>query len=126
PRTEDFNRGDNEGGGYFDVTQRSGWRWSAARAFLRPVRHRPNLRILTGAEVERLVIEAGEVAGVIFHHQGQRREVRAARETVLAAGSIGSVQILEHSGIGRGDVLQAAGIAPQALVPSLGENLQDH
>src|SRR5690606_23570069 len=55
PHTEDFNRGDNEGGGYFDVTQRRGWRWSAAKAFLRPVRHRPNLRILTGAEVERLV-----------------------------------------------------------------------
>src|SRR5690606_10217014 len=89
-------------------------------------RHRPNLRILTGAEVERLVIEAGEVAGVVFHHQGQRHEVRAARETVLAAGAIGSVQILEHSGVGRPELLQAAGIAPQVEVPSLGENLQDH
>ncbi len=126
PHTEDFNRGNNEGGGYFDVTQRSGWRWSAAKAFLRPVRNRPNLRILTGAEVEKLVIEAGEVSGVLFHHQGQRREVRAARETVLAAGAIGSVQILEHSGVGRGDVLQAAGIDTQIEVPALGENLQDH
>lgn len=126
PHTEDFNRGNNEGGGYFDVTQRKGWRWSAAKAFLRPVRNRPNLRILTGAEVEKLVIEAGEVSGVLFHHQGQRREVRAARETVLAAGAIGSVQILEHSGVGRGDVLQAAGIDTQIEVPALGENLQDH
>ncbi|SMG41137.1 Choline dehydrogenase [Paracoccus sp. J56] len=126
PHTEDFNRGNNEGGGYFDVTQRKGWRWSAAKAFLRPVRNRPNLRILTGAEVEKLVIEAGEVTGVLFHHQGQRREVRAARETVLAAGAIGSVQILEHSGVGRGDVLQAAGIDTQIEVPALGENLQDH
>ncbi|TBN43834.1 FAD-binding protein [Paracoccus subflavus] len=126
PRTEDFNRGDNEGGGYFDVTQRRGWRWSAARAFLRPVLGRPNLRVLTEAPVERLVIEHGEVAGVVFHHKGQRQEVRAIRETVLAAGAIGSVQVLEQSGIGRGEVLQAAGIAPLVDVPSLGENLQDH
>ena len=126
PRTPDFNRGDNEGGGYFDVTQKSGWRWSAARAFLRPVQNRPNLRILTGAEVERLLIEAGEAKGVIFHQNGQRLEARATRETVLAAGAIGSVQILEHSGVGRGDVLQAAGIAPLAEVAGLGENLQDH
>ncbi|SNR53248.1 FAD-binding protein [Paracoccus sediminis] len=126
PRTDDFNRGDNEGGGYFDVTQRAGWRWSAAKAFLRPILKRPNLRVVTGAEVERLVIEEGEVKGVVFHHGGQRSEARATCETVLAAGSIGSVQILEHSGIGRGDILQAAGIAPRVEVPSVGENLQDH
>jgi choline dehydrogenase-like flavoprotein len=126
PRTSDFNRGDNEGGGYFDVTQRSGWRWSAAKAFLRPAARRPNLRVLTGAQVEHLLIEAGEVQGVVFHHQGQRVEARARRETVLAAGSIGSVQVLEQSGIGRGEVLQAAGIAPLAEVGALGENLQDH
>jgi choline dehydrogenase-like flavoprotein len=126
PRTTDFNRGDNEGSGYFDVTQRGGWRWSAAKAFLRPVIKRPNLRVLTGAEVERLVIEAGEVQGVVFHHQGRRQEVRAARETVLSAGAVGSVQLLDNSGIGQGEVLQAAGIAPRVEVPSLGENLQDH
>lgn len=126
PRTTDFNRGDNEGSGYFDVTQRAGWRWSAAKAFLRPILKRPNLRVLTGAEVERLVIEGGEVQGVVFHHQGRRQQVRAARETVLSAGAIGSVQILENSGIGQGEVLQSAGIAPQVEVPSLGENLQDH
>ncbi|MFC3169542.1 GMC family oxidoreductase [Paracoccus fontiphilus] len=126
PRTDDFNRGDNEGSGYFDVTQRSGWRWSAAKAFLRPALRRPNLRVLTGAEVERLVIEDGEVKGVAFHHGGQRQEARAARETVLSAGAIGSVQILEQSGIGRGDMLQAAGIAPQVEVAGVGENLQDH
>jgi len=126
PRTADFNRGDNEGSSYFDVTQRHGWRWSAAKAFLRPAMSRPNLRVLTGAEVERLVIEAGEARGVVFHHQGQRREVRAGAEVVLAAGSIGSVQILEHSGIGQGAVLKAAGITPQVEVGALGENLQDH
>ncbi|WP_347266666.1 GMC family oxidoreductase N-terminal domain-containing protein [Paracoccus sp. (in: a-proteobacteria)] len=126
PRSDDFNRGDNEGGGYFHVTQKAGWRWSAASAFLKPVRYRPNLRVMTGAEVERLLIEAGEVRGVVLHHKGQRLEVRAERETVLAAGAIGSVQILEHSGVGRGEVLQAAGIAPQVEVAALGENLQDH
>ena len=126
PRTADFNRGDNEGSSYFDVTQRNGWRWSAAKAFLRPAMSRPNLRVLTGAEVERVVIEAGEARGVIFHHQGRRREVRAGAEVVLAAGSIGSVQILEHSGIGGGAVLKAAGITPQVEVGALGENLQDH
>lgn len=126
PRTADFNRGDNEGGGYFDVTQRRGWRWSAAKAFLHPVAKRPNLRILTGAQVERLLIEQGEVRGVLYHHQGQRIEARATRETVLAAGAIGSVQILEQSGVGRGDVLQAAGIAPLIEIAALGENLQDH
>lgn len=126
PRRDDFNRGDNEGGGYFDVTQKSGWRWSAAKAFLRPIRNRQNLRVLTGAEVERLVIDASEVRGVIFHHQGQRVEARAAGEVILSAGAIGSVQILEQSGIGRGEVLQAAGITPQVQADGVGENLQDH
>ena len=126
PRSDDFNRGDNEGGGYFDVTQRRGWRWSAARAFLRPVLGRPNLRVMTDAPVERLVIQDGAVAGVVFHHKGHRQQVRAIRETVLAAGAIGSVQVLEQSGIGRGAVLQAAGITPQVEVPAVGENLQDH
>lgn len=126
PRTADFNRGDNEGSGYFDVTQRRGWRWSAARAFLRPIRNRANLRILTDAQVERLIIEQGEARGVVLHHHGQRREIRAARETVLAAGALGSVQVLERSGIGRPEVLQAAGITPVLERAALGENLQDH
>lgn len=126
PRTEDFNKGDNEGGGYFDVNQRSGIRWNTAKAFLRPARARPNLRILTGAQAERLVVEEGEVRGVVFHHEGSRKEVRATRETVLSAGAIGSPHLLELSGIGRGEVLQAAGITPQVEVPGVGENLQDH
>ncbi|MBK4218182.1 GMC family oxidoreductase N-terminal domain-containing protein [Paracoccus caeni] len=126
PRTPDFNRGSNEGGGYFDVTQKAGWRWSAAKAFLRPIRGRQNLRVMTGAEVERLVIENGEAKGVIFHHQGQRIEARAEGEVILSAGAIGSVQVLEQSGIGQGEALQAAGIAPQVEVGGVGENLQDH
>ncbi|MFP1644875.1 GMC family oxidoreductase [Pontitalea aquivivens] len=126
PRSDDFNTGDNEGAGYFEVNQRSGVRWNTSKAFLRPAMGRPNLRVLTGAQAERLIIAGGEVQGVVFHHEGRRTEARAARETILSAGSIGSVQILELSGVGRGDVLQSAGITPQAEVAALGENLQDH
>ncbi|MDS9467851.1 GMC family oxidoreductase N-terminal domain-containing protein [Paracoccus sp. MBLB3053] len=126
PRTADFNTGTNEGGGYFDVNQRAGIRWNTSKAFLRPAAARPNLRVLTGAQAERLVIADGEVSGVVFHHEGQRKEARATRETILSAGAIGSPHLLELSGIGRGEVLQAAGIAPQVEVAGVGENLQDH
>lgn len=126
PRTEDFNTGTNEGGGYFDVNQRSGIRWNATKAFLRPAMKRPNLRVETGAQVERLRIENGEAVGVRYHQNGQVKEVRAAREVVLSAGAVNSPHVLELSGIGPGGVLQAAGIAPVVDVPSVGENLQDH
>lgn len=126
PRTDDFNTGSNEGGGYFDVNQRSGIRWNTSKAFLRPALKRPNLRVLTGAQAERLIIEEGEVRGVLFHHQGQRVEARADRETILCAGAIGSPHLLELSGVGRGEVLQQAGIAPQVEVSGVGQNLQDH
>lgn len=126
PRTPDFNTGDNEGGGYFDVNQRSGIRWNTSKAFLRPAANRPNLRVLTGAQAERLILEGGEVKGVVYHQNGQRHEARAARETVLSAGAIGSPHLLELSGVGQGAALQAAGIAPQVEVPGVGANLQDH
>ncbi len=126
PRNDDFNRGDNEGAGYFEVNQRRGIRWNTAKAFLRPAKNRANLRVLTGAQAESLLIEEGEVRGVIFHHQNQRKEARAARETILSAGAIGSPQLLELSGVGRGEVLRAAGIAPRVEVAGVGENLQDH
>ena len=125
-QTADFNRGDNEGSSYFEVNQRRGVRWNTAKGFLRPAMSRPNLLVLTGAQAERLVIEQGEVKGVVFHHEGQRKRATAARETVLAAGAIGSPQLLELSGIGRGNVLQAAGIATVRDVVGIGENLQDH
>ncbi|WP_114349076.1 GMC family oxidoreductase [Paracoccus lutimaris] len=126
PRNDDFNRGNNEGAGYFEVNQRSGIRWNTSKAFLRPAKNRPNLRVMTGAQAESLVIEEGEVRGVVFHHENQRKEVRAMRETILAAGAVGSPQLLELSGVGRGDVLHAAGIAPRVEVAGVGENLQDH
>lgn len=126
PRTADFNTGTNEGGGYFDVNQRAGVRWNTSKAFLRPVADRPNLKVVTGAQVVRLVIEEGEVKGVLYQRDGALVEVRATRETVLSAGAIGSPHILELSGLGQGAVLQQAGITPIKEIPGLGENLQDH
>ncbi len=126
PRSDDFNRGDNEGAGYFEVTQKRGVRWTTAKAFLRPVMGRPNLRVLTGAQAERVLIEGGEAHGVVVHHEGVSKTFLAAREVVLAAGAIGTPHLLELSGIGRGDVLAANGIAPLVEVAGVGENLQDH
>lgn len=126
PRNDDFNRGDNEGVGYFEVNQRAGIRWNTAKAFLRPARNRPNLRIVTHALVERLVIEGGEVRGVSYIQDGQRHVAQAACETILSAGAIGSPVILERSGIGPAAVLQAAGVTPLIHLPEVGCNLQDH
>lgn len=126
PETDDFNRGDNEGSGFFEVNQRSGIRWNTAKAFLKPIRHRKNLTILTRAHVKRLTIEDDRVTGAEVHHDGELKRFAARREVVLSAGAIGSPQILELSGIGRGDVLQNAGIETVREVPAVGENLQDH
>ncbi|KQV70170.1 GMC family oxidoreductase N-terminal domain-containing protein [Rhizobium sp. Root1220] len=126
PETADFNGGNNEGSGYFDVNQRSGIRWNTAKAFLRPAAKRSNLTVLTKAQVRRLLIEEGAVAGVEFQHGGAAKRAYAARETILSAGSIGSPHILELSGIGRGDILQRAGVDVVKEVKGIGENLQDH
>ncbi|TCN32071.1 GMC family oxidoreductase [Sinorhizobium americanum] len=126
PETDDFNRGSNEGSGYFDVNQRSGIRWNTAKAFLKPAKHRRNLTILTKAHVRKLILEAGRVAGVEFQHDGTTKRVRARRETVLCAGAIGSPHILELSGIGNPEILRANGIEVHHALPGVGENLQDH
>ena len=131
PVSTDFNTGDNEGVGYFEVNQKAGWRWNASKAFLRPAQRRPNLTVWTETHVERLRLErdaAGALrcTGADLVRQGQRLSVSAAREVVLSAGSIGSVQILQLSGIGPGAVLQAAGVEVQHELPGVGENLQDH
>ena len=131
PATDDFNTGDNEGVGYFEVNQKAGWRWNASKAFLRPVMHRPNLTVWTGAQVERLRLErdaAGALrcTGAELRRGGQRVSVSATREVVLSAGSIGSVQILQLSGIGPAPVLRAAGVEVKHELPGVGENLQDH
>ena len=126
PPVADFNRGDNEGSSYFQVTQKRGLRWSAARGFLRPALKRPNLRVLTGAEARHLVIEGGRVVGVAFDHQGNPAEARAGREVILSAGAVNSPVLLQRSGIGPAALLAGHGIAPVRDVPGVGANLQDH
>ncbi len=125
-RTDDFNDGDNEGAGYFPVTQRRGLRWNARKAFLDPARKRPNLRIETGAQVERVVLDGRRVTGVDYSAGGERRRARAGREVVLSAGAIGTPQILELSGIGNPDLLSPHGIETRHALRGVGENLQDH
>jgi choline dehydrogenase len=126
PKVDDFNRGDNTGSSYFQVTQRSGWRCSAADAFLRPALHRPNLRLQIHALVRRIVIENGRAVGVAFEVEGQDYFARARREIVLSGGSIGSPSILERSGVGNGERLKALGINTVRHLPGVGENFQDH
>ncbi|MYN15732.1 choline dehydrogenase [Rugamonas sp. FT107W] len=129
-KVDDFNRGDNAGCGYFDVNQKRGIRWNTAKAFLKPVSMRPNLTIMTGCHVERLQIEmsdSGPVCkGVIFTGGGTHFTATADKETLLAAGAVGSPQILQCSGIGAADSLRQHGIEPLADLPGVGENLQDH
>jgi choline dehydrogenase len=131
PATSDFNSGNNEGVGYFEVNQKAGWRWNASKAFLRPVRQRTNLTVWTGAQVKRLLLETNadgslRCTGAEVVRDGQLHTVRATREVTLSAGAIGSPQILQLSGIGPADLLQQHGIAVQADVPGVGGNLQDH
>ena len=126
PETADFNRGNNEGSGYFDVNQRSGIRWNTTKAFLRPAMQRGNLTVYTKAQVRRLIVEDDAVTGVEFQHDGVTKRAYANKETVLSAGSIGSPHILELSGIGHGDVLRKVGIEVVREGGSVGENLQDH
>ena len=126
PRCDDFNRGDNFGVGMFEVNQQRGVRWNATKAFLRPVRHRPNLTVLTGALIDRVTILAGAARGVEFLMDGTRLHARARRETLLTAGAIGSPAILQRSGVGSAAELQALQIPVVADLPGVGRNLQDH
>lgn len=126
PVIEDFNTGDNEGASYFHVNQKAGRRWSAARGFLKPARKRHNLRIETGALIEKVTLDGTRATGLIFQQNGRRYQVAAGRETLLCAGSIGTVQILQRSGIGAADQLQQIGVPPTHDLPGVGANLQDH
>ena len=126
PKIDDFNRGDNEGASYFQVNQRRGVRWSAARGFLKPVLKRENLTLEIGCAVDRLTFEGTRATGVEWIQDGVRRTASARREIVLASGSIGSVQILQRSGVGDGEHLKALGIPVVADRKGVGANLQDH
>ena len=136
PPTTDFNTGNNEGVGYFEVNQKAGWRWNAVKAFLRPdTIRRPNFTLWTGAQVSRLTLTGGDTdaaagplrcTGVKLVRGDQSITVTATREVILCAGSIGSPQILQLSGIGPVGLLQRHGIKPATDLPGVGANLQDH
>jgi len=132
PANDDFNRGNNEGVGYFEVNQKSGWRWNTAKAFLRPTCYgRPNFEMWTLAQVARLLVETDadggkRCSGVQVWDGQQMVTATARREVILSAGSIGSTQILQLSGIGPGALLQQHGVPVTHELPGVGANLQDH
>lgn len=128
PATGDFNTGDNFGAGYFQVNQKDGRRWSTARGFLKPAMRRSNLRVETGALVDRIIILDGRAAGVAWSRKGgaDRRTSMAGGCVVLAAGAVQSPKLLELSGVGDGERLKALGVDIAHHSPGVGENLQDH
>ncbi len=135
PRTRDFNRGDNEGVDYFEVNQRSGWRWNTSKAFLRGAEKRDNLTLWHSTQVLGLELERGgetgrgdvpRCTGVRVERGGTSILVQAGREVILAAGAIGSPQLLQLSGIGPADLLREHEIPVIHDLPGVGENLQDH
>jgi choline dehydrogenase len=134
PASEDFNTGDNEGVGYFEVNQKSGWRWNTAKAFLRPTCYaRPNFELWTGAHASQLLLEnqpGGEqplrCTGVRVWNGQEMVNAHARREVILSAGAVASPQLLQLSGIGPAALLQSKGIAVRQDLPGVGQNLQDH
>jgi len=132
PASDDFNQGDNEGVGYFEVNQKEGWRWNTAKAFLRPTCYgRPNFEMWTSAQVTRLLLArqadgSQRCTGVEVWDGHTRVMATASCEVILSAGSIGSPQILQLSGIGPAPLLQQHGIAVALDAPGVGANLQDH
>ena len=130
PKVDDFNQGNNEGVGYFDVNQKRGIRWNASKAFLRTAATRGNLEIMTGCHVKRLQIEPGEnglqCTGVEFLGGGKEWSAEATKEVLLCAGAVGSPHILQFSGIGPAALLQQNHIPVLHDLPGVGENLQDH
>ncbi|MDP1792421.1 MAG: GMC family oxidoreductase N-terminal domain-containing protein [Methylibium sp.] len=132
PASADFNRGNNEGVGYFEVNQRAGWRWNTAKAFLRPTCYgRPNFEMWTGVQVTRLLVERGaggalRCTGCEVQTPHGPETVRASAEVLLSAGAVGSPQLLQLSGLGPAALLQQHGIPVEHDLPGVGENLQDH
>ena len=131
PKIAEFNRGDNFGNAYFQMNQRSGVRWSATKAFLRPILHRSNLTVVTHAHVQRIRVEVRDgvrrATGIELRTKDAGDGiVEAKREVILAAGAIGSPQILQLSGIGPASLLRERGVAVVHELPGVGENLHDH
>ena len=128
PPSDDFNGGDNNGVGYFEVNQRSGVRWNTSKAFLRPVKGRANLQVWTGHQALRVLLEHGRATGVELRppRGGASVVVQARGEVVLCAGAIGTPQLLQLSGIGPPALLHRHGLPVQHELPGVGANLQDH
>ncbi len=132
PASDDFNRGSNEGVGYFEVNQKDGWRWNTAKAFLRPTCYgRPNFEMWTSAQVAKLLMETlpngqQRCTGVEVWNGQDMVTAQASQSVVLTAGAIGSPQLLQLSGIGPAALLQQHGIRSLVDLPGVGENLQDH
>ncbi|MGH1367665.1 MAG: GMC family oxidoreductase [Maritimibacter sp.] len=126
PASRDFNDGVNEGVGFFEVNQKGGVRWSTAKAFLKPAEGRANLKVITGALVEKLTLEEKRATGVQWSKGGQRFNAKARGEVILSAGAINSPKIMELSGIGDPKVLARFDIAVAHPLPGVGANLQDH
>jgi choline dehydrogenase len=131
PKVEEFNRGDNFGNAYFHMNQRGGVRWSATKAWLRDALKRPNLKLITKAHTRKVILEEKDgvkrAAGIELTVEGQGEGIaKARRAVILAAGSIGSPQILQLSGVGPRNLLQSLGIAVAHEMPGVGENLHDH
>ncbi|MGY8905786.1 MAG: GMC family oxidoreductase [Pseudomonadales bacterium] len=125
-KIEDFNRGDNEGSSYFRVNQKNGWRWNTSKGFLKPVKKRVNLTVITQAQVQRVIFTGKRACGVEVLVNGKAITYHTNREVLLCAGAIGSPQILELSGIGNPKYLHKAGINIVHQSDEVGENLQDH
>ncbi|NRO96649.1 choline dehydrogenase [Paraburkholderia sp. NMBU_R16] len=126
PPNADYNGASQEGVGYYQQTAYKGLRWSTAKGFLKPARKRPNLQVVTRAQVCRILFEGTTAIGVEYIRGGERKIVRARAEVILASGAIGSPQILQHSGIGPAPLLQRVGVPVRLDLPGVGRNLQDH
>ena len=126
PATDDFNRGNNEGVGYFEVNQKKGWRWSSSTAFLKPARKRKNLTVLTGATAEQILLDGSRVTGLRFHHHNRPAVATCGAELILCSGAVGSPHVLQLSGIGPPALLQRHGIEVRHALDGVGMNLQDH
>lgn len=126
PKIPDFNRGDNFGNSHFQVNQKMGRRWSAARGFLKPALNRPNLKLVTGVHIERVVVENGRATGVEYSRDGVKETARAKGEVIVSTGAVGTPVLLEQSGIGQGERIKALGLDVVKEMPGVGENLQDH
>jgi choline dehydrogenase-like flavoprotein len=126
PRNADFNGAEQEGIGLYQLTQKNGERWSAARAYLAPSLDRPNLDVRTGARATRIALEDRRAVGIEYRQGGSTRTVRARREVILAAGALQSPQLLLLSGVGDGETLRTLGIPSVLHLSGVGRNLRDH